>query len=341
MQKFYQLKLFDNDWTEVKTLNPRTEFGAKKFSAIINGWVSDMEFCFDVAIDDTTVTWWQFIKVIEYDENNKSGKTVYTWYVERITRKLSKKGVSICAECVGLFSIMKRVFYKDTWSREHTQTDDPWNIISDIVSAFNSAYGWSWLSVGSIDTYWSNISISFDNRSCADALKDVHETVQDWWYYYVAGDGKVYFKQNPTTATYKLKMWPEIEGMEVIEKYNIVNTARVEYSWWSEETDTDATSVTNYGLSEKKLTKTDIQNSATADQLAEQYVDANKDMIPEIIIDVVNRTDLEDMRPWQTVTVYNSAYSVTDKQINKVVYNEKKVTLHLWSFESFGSVFLS
>jgi hypothetical protein len=88
------------------------------------------------------------------------------------------------------------------------------------------------------------------------------------------------------------------------------------------------------------LTRSDIQNSATADQLAEQYVDANKSMIPEIIIDVVNRSDLENMRPGQTVTVYNSVYSVTDKQINKVVYNEKKVTLHLGSFESFGGAFL-
>lgn len=341
MEKFYQLKLFDNDWTEVKTLNPRLEFAKKKFSAIINGGVSDMQFCFDVSIDDTTVSWWQFIKVIEFDENNKSWKTIYTWYIERITRVINERGAYVCIDCIGLFALMNRVIYRDTWNRTHTQTDDPGTIVTDIVSAFNTAYGWSWLSVGSIDSYWSSVSIAFDNRSCADAIKDVYETVQNRWYFYIAGDGQVYLKQNPTTATYKLKMWPEIESMEIIEKYDIVNTVWVEYSWWSEETDTDATSVTNYWLSEEKLTRSDIQNSATADQLAEQYVDAHKDMIPEIVIDVVNRTDMEDMRPGQTVSVYNSSYTVTNKQINKVVYNEKKVTLHLGSFESFGSVFLS
>lgn len=341
MDKFYQLKLFDNDGTEVKTLNPRTEFGDKKFSSIINGWASNMEFCFDVSIDDTTVSGWQFIKVIQYDENNKSGTTIYIGYVERIRRILTNKGEYVCIECIGLYALMKRVIYKASSNRVHTKTDDPWDIVSDIVSAFNTAYGWSWLSVWSIDTYWSNVSIEFDNRSCADAIKDVRETVQNRGYFYIAGDGQVYFKQNPSTSTYKLKMWPEIERMEITEKYNIVNTVWVEYTWWSEETDTDSTSITNYWLSEEKLTRADIQNSATADQLAEQYVDANKDMIPEIIIDVVNRTDLENMRPWQLVTVYNSAYGVTDKQINKVVYNEKKVTLYLESFESFGNEFLS
>lgn len=339
MDKFYQLKLYENDWTEVKTLNPRTEFAKKKFSAIINGGVSDMGFDFDVPIDDTTVTGWQFIKVIEFDDNNKSGKTIYTWIVERASRFLDKKGAYVSVECIGLFGLMKRAIYTSSWNRTHTQTDDPGNIISDIVSAFNTAYGGAWLSIGSVDTYWSNVTITFDNRSCADSLKDVWETVQNWWYFYVAGDGKVYFEQHPTSSSYNLKMWPEISKMEATEKYEIVNKIRVLYSWWWRTSDSDATSISTYWLSEITLSRTSL-DSWTATQLADQYINSHKDMIPEIKLEVVNRTDMEDMRPWQKVTVYNSEYDVTNKQINKVVYEEKKVILHLESFESFGSAFL-
>lgn len=341
MDKFYQLKLYENDWTYVKTLNPRLEFGEKTFSAIINGGVSNMEFCFDVAFSDTTVSIGQFIKVIEYDDNNKSWTTVYTWYAERITRKLTEKWAFVCVECIWLFALMTRVIYKDTGDRTHVKTDDPWDIISDIVSAFNSDYGWSWLSVWSIDIYWSNVSIAFNNRSCANSIKDVQDAVQSWWYFYVAGDWSVYFKQNPTTPSYLLKVWPEVTRMEVTEIGTVVNTVWVNYDWWPEATDSDATSISTYWLSEIRLDKTDLQDNSTATLYADQYITANKDFIPQIVIDVVNRDDLEQMRPGQTVTLYNSPYTVTNKQINKVVYSEKKVTLYLENFESFWGQFLS
>jgi hypothetical protein len=79
--------------------------------------------------------------VIEYDDDNKSGTTIYTGYIQRIRRILTEKGAYICADCIGLFALMKRVIYKASSNRLHTKTDDPGNIVSNIVSAFNTAYG--------------------------------------------------------------------------------------------------------------------------------------------------------------------------------------------------------
>ncbi len=186
-----------------------------------------------------------------------------------------------------------------------------------------------------IDELWIRLVIDFDHTNCLDAIKNVVELTDS--YFYVKEDWTVIF--NPTVTNHMLTAGKDVQSIDIVEDASeIVNKIMVEYDWWTYVA-TDSTSITDYGLFEKKYSKSDLKDLASATLFGDEEL-INKAPKQKVTLTLNNRYILESINPWDTIRVRNMDYYIINVQVKNIVYNVDTLIVYLDDFDSIGKVFL-
>lgn len=342
MEKNYQIKVYEYDWTFKRTISPSLILSSIYFDSQMNGGQWQFKLKLNLPISNTRFAMSDFIKITCFDDDHIAWRLIYTWYISRIERNLSSDGEYIEMVCLWLYSFMSRLFFKSWSDYVFNKNQDVWTTIGDVIDYFNSVYTANRISKTNVATYWTVVSIDFSYKKCIDALKDMQKITSDF-YFYVWPDGNVTYKARLTAETnHRLKVENHIEEIQIEEQVeNVVNTLFVQYGvdvGWPYE---DATSKTTYGNIEGYQRPSGITDVAGAWVFGNQYIADNKDEKKQIVVTVNNKYDLESIKPWHTVTLLNTEYQISNLEIQKVAYYFDRAVLFLNKYETFAETILS
>lgn len=337
--KNIEIKVYNLDGTFQETLKSNDNLSDFSYSWAINEWQGECEIELNRAFSDTSIIHGDVIRVYLFDDFNYVAwwQLIYTWVVNRITRKFTRGIETVSISALWLWMLLVQVYFY-SWGYTFSVNQDPAITIKAIIDYFNTKYTGNWLSYseGLVETYGSNINISFDYTKCFTAIKNLVETTQ--WYWIIKPNWQVQFTQKPVAITHKFTINKDIEEITVSEDgEKIVNKY---FLAWNSGTNsgTDATSESTYGLRELKAENAWIWNSGSADIAIASYIAKNKDPKKKTSLIVNKNYDfngtIDTIKPWDTVKVLNFNYTIDNLQIAKIDYTFDKVKIELEEFET-------
>lgn len=355
-QNDFLIKHYDinNDFVDVidsKIIKNEISFTAQK-----NWWQWQLRLVLNLWFVYNNFNHGEYIKVYVANTFNPSGYLLYTWYIHWINL-LYDWQETIELSIFGLCSLMNDVLYKNAGNLEFDQTDDPADILTDVITIHNAEYP-GILQVWDINAYWTSISYHVSKQSCFDVVRAITEISEDF-YWYVDQTGSLNFKEIGDTE-HRFIYGQEVESLTQNQDATIYNKLYLEYDWWS-HTYTDAASIALYGVKEVSISDTSIKNLTTADSFAASYFVDNAYTSNEVSF-VVNtlyeqwpqypfREDarlwddielwlesvigsFETVKPWQVVRIQNIDTTIVG-QVEKITYWRQKMQISLNKFDNF------
>ena len=315
------------------------------FSASINGWQWQMKVSLAIPFADVTFWLTDVVQVTCFDADNMNWRLIYSWYITKLQRNYSNNGESIDLICLWLYSMLNAMFFNNGWYI-FTENQAPDQTIKDIIDFFNLHYTANWFSYSAwnISAYWSDLNIKFDYTKCNEAMLNIQKATNNF-FFYIDQNGDVTYKTNTfATLDHKFTIWKDVETIDVDESVeNVFNKIMLKRSDASTERwpYQDAWSIATYGKRENLITASDIQDIASADIYWNTYIAKNKDWKKEIVLTINSNYDLESIRPWQFVSVYNTDFNMKQLQIQKINYMSEKVQIYLDQYTTFAQSVLS
>lgn len=349
----YQIKHYRN-WSYVKTINPDIIKSNVSFASNQNGGQGQMKLEISEAFINNDYEYNDIIKVYVFSETIKVWKLIYTWFIQEINQKATNSEV-IELWLIGVVWLLSGIMYRSWGTQKFTKNDTPINILTEILSSFNTTSNVDitlWDTIGTPD----NINIEFDHTYCSDAIKKVMEFID--WYWYVDQNQQLHIRQHE--VKHKLTYKKDIQSMDVRWDIGIYNRLHLFYNGADKQYD-DTASQTLYWIREKKITDTSIKNLASADQFAEEWLLQNAypqkktrivitdrfiwnwDLLILYDTDTLFDTDIlydyklwstENLEPWDWIRV-NNFFEVITGNIDRMTYNNWFLTIELDKSENF------
>lgn len=324
----FNYKVYWLDWAYKFTINEKTIKSDINFTANENSWQWQLRLLMDLNFENNQIINTDIIKIY------KETILIYTWIVQDVFRKINNNFEEIELPLLWLWTISTYILYQDTWNYSFNKNQDPSQTIKDIIDYINTVYTAGWLSYDtSIETYWTSVSIDFENDTCFKALKKCIEATD--FKLFIDKDWKVYFKSKPVNVIHKITVWKDIEQINLEEdSEKLVNKLILKRKSWTTNYE-NTTSQTNYWLKEKYLSKSDLADIWSANEFWNNYITENKDPKQKTKIILNKNYDLESIKILDTIKVLNFNYLIDNLQVVKYSYSVDKISLELETFDSF------
>lgn len=316
--KTYQIKTYNVDWSYKDTINPNDILNEISFTSNIDWWLWQLTIDTKYKIDELNYQWWEFVKVVLFDEYHKWWLQIYYWYISQIIRKVESSRETTSFVCLWVNSLLNNILFTN-WA----QTQTPSGMITDVLTYFQNSY--SCITAGSIDTTdTTSQNYNWTNQSCFDIIKAVAEW--SWSKFFVDGLGKLNFFK--TWSNHFLKLHYDVEEMTITDTIEeIVNEYQLARNGWTVQTYSDATSQTNFWKKMKYESNTEINSATTQDTFGNQYILDNKNPKQHMTITVNKNFPFENIKPWDKITVLNAWIDIFDKVVNKISYKPDQCVL--------------
>lgn len=356
MRKSFTVKIYDIDGTYRKTFNPNILMSEVAFSDKVGGGQGQCVLELNLPIDDfdegLSVDHMNVVKIYESDdENNPNPVLLYTGFVSQYVPFFRSGQEGVRLTCLGLVSFLSLGYFRSSGSYEFTVSDDPGEVIKDIIDHFNTLYPGAWLSHtgGNVTTVGTTVTYDFNKTKWVDAVKKMADFAEEDWWWRVAEDGQIHLKDRPATTTHVLTIGKDVDSGEIVKNNEkVINRYRL--TWGTAPPTTtiyeDTTSQAAYGVREKLETDSDIGNQPTADQQGNKTIADNKDPKVEAKITVNTRYNIESIKPGHTVIIRNTKKGSTtlpaDMLVTAIQYTPDGVTLTLENqIPSFADTFIA
>lgn len=355
-QNTFQVKHYDIDNAFIGVIPPEIIKNEISFTAQKNGGQGQLNLVLNLWFTNNNFVKYQYIRVYIVNDFHPSGYLIYSGYIDDVNQDYDGSE-SIELRILGLGSLLTDVLYKSSGNLEFTQSDDPADIIKDIIALHNTEYPWI-LSEWDIDNYGTVTSYNISKMYCFDVLKKVEESAENY-YWYIDQFGKLDFLPQ-WDVKHIFTYWKNIDNLHKGDKKTIRNKLYLYYDWGN-KTYTNAASIAKYKVREEVITDTTIDNVTTADAFAANYFAENADPEDQVDFvismlykaqsdmpfwdDIVDRDDttiwgewavgsFELIRPGQIVKINNIATSIIG-QVEKITYWIDKMTISLNKYDSF------
>ena len=318
--KTYQIKTYNLDWTFKDTINPNDILNEVAFTSNINGGVWQLTIETKYSITDNSYQWWEFVKVVLFDDYHKWWIQIYYWYISQIIKKVQSSRETTSFVCLWINSLLNNILFTNG-----SQTQTPSWMVSTILTYFQNYY--SCISAGSIDTSdTTSQNYNRQNQNCFEIIKSVCEWSGN--KFFVDGAWKLNFFK--TWSNHFLKLHYDIDEMTITDTIEeIVNEYKLARNGWTVQTYSDATSQSTYWRKEKYESKTDINSANTQNAFWNQYIADNKNPKEKMTIKLNTNFPFENIKPWDTITVLNAWIDISDKVINKISYKPDQCVLEI------------
>lgn len=295
------------------------------FDAYINWWVWKLDFDYHNSQDVFDI--WQIVTV-----NDDKWKLIYRWEIVEKKLLMSSTWDIRNIGCFGLQTKLRDILYTNG-----TVTDDPANIIKDIIWIYNATVVSELQrpTVWVID-YWSDISIEFDNDTLLSALNKVIENQENYIYFW--WDGSLVYKPYATNPVYNMNIWNEVSNVNLDHQWDsIINSVDVKYDWWTVTVE-DATSISTYGKRKRYVEDTQIKNSATAIIRWNAILQEYSEFKERTTATINNQFETENLTPWTMISIGNTKQDLDNKIIKRVTYSIYNVSIELEEYETIEKV---
>ena len=377
MDSNYIIKVFDKDSVFKRTVSWKNINGDIRFTSVINSWFSSMSLTIqnkrESVIKETvdtgggnyyqTAEYWSnigiehgdIIKIVDPNKNiatkvdtgggdfyvSVQDQPIYSWIVIEISHNILSNWESHNIEVIGIQSYLNYVLYTNWSSNSFTKNADPSDILKEIIDLvpYLSYTG------SSIETYWSSLSIEFDNLSCMESVKQVIDTTGRLISY--DADWVVYFYEEEASPTpdHKFALGREIvEVNDSLKSHELYNSIILHHknAWaWHDHLYEDLTSQSTYWVREKYIEKLSIENEDTADIFASAYFSRYAYPIQELSVSISNKYDISSVKVGDTVKI-NWYYNATKVYyIYKLDFTPSIIRLQLNEKQSLEKTLLS
>ena len=368
--KNYEFKVYWLDWTFKKTIDWEKVASDLSFTSNIN-WVQwQCNISLNYAIDD--ILWFSesdMIKIYVYDDLFPDWKLIFTWQIQIVEQNYVENQQSITLTCFWLWVLLNNLLFQSWWSRIFTKDQDPAQTVKDIIDYFNTIYTWSWLSYTwtSIIDFWSDINISFDNDSCFKSIKSIQKATESF-YFYIHNNWVIYYRANTDSNNTLHKATSQKNAQSIQIKNSIEDLANFWYiTYWSWDTSyNDSTSISTYWRVDNYQNQTDLGDIWSATTFITDYINENKNVSTETqivlnnsynfityspidswaeidtlwAIDYIWKTNqtIEDIKPWDRLTILNFPIDIIEKQVTRIRYSPTQLVINLENYLSLNKV---
>lgn len=346
----FVIKVYDKDFVFKRTI-PRSEVEWDiAFTSRLNYGFWDVVFKLygreetqdtdGTPIDNLWVEHWDVIKIIDPDQNvlvdhwtykSVDDVPIYTGLVGGISRVILERDEYHLVKCYGLQTIMNTTLYDNGAGTTFTKTDDPSDILTEILDLFPDHFSYTGVT---IPAYWTTVVVDFTNETCTSAVKKLLDITG--WKIRFDWDGTVYFFEQvgSPTVDHNLSFGFDVSSLLYEEdSTEIINDVTMQYDWGTEDAD-DATSISDYGTRKAYITQTEVKDATTAVEYANAYIAKHKDPRENIKIMVNNRYEFGTIFVGQVVNLRGDPVGVGTKYVEKVEFAGDHATLRLYEAES-------
>jgi len=352
MNNKFIYKIYTNSGTYIKSLSIRLPvqpsvtdtlvLNTPRIISEINGGQGEMRIDLDDSFDDfdegNSIALNNIIKLYEVDnDTNSKGKLLFTGIIQAPEPFLNgnKEGVTIIA--ISRIAELSKAHYKSSGNITFTKSGlTASELFEDILDHFNTVYTSTDINYtgGSVDATAIDINYDFDYIYWREAIDIALASAPDGYYYYIDPDGTAYFKDKPSTSTHTFITKRHIENLILNKSMEpIVNQL---FLTWASGTTTfsDATSIAKYGLCEKHISDTNINDTNTRDERGNSYISKHKDPLYRVKTLIINNSyDISSLKPGDTIKILGlkkgSSPLIDNLQIVRVEYNGTTASLIL------------
>ena len=220
MEKQYSISVHDKDWSKkwiIKSSWAKSELvSGISFTSSINSSQWEINLVLNRDYKDTSIIATDFIKIYIVDINFPTWKLIYTWIVEEINRNYKADENNLELIVRWFWSILNRKYY-NTGGAIFTKTDTASNIIKEIISNFNTQFGYTWINDSLVETTVWNITIEIDNTTSFDSMNLVIEQNTDY-YFYIDSTWNVIFKlKDDSIISHKFTAKKDLQNLDINE----------------------------------------------------------------------------------------------------------------------------
>lgn len=355
----YTIKTFSKSWVYKKTINPDIIQNDISFSSSIDWGLWEIVLLLKLEITNTDFTQGDQIKVW------KEKTLIYGGFIDSVgLRATNNEEIELRA--TWYFSLFSRNYYEEGGDYTITKTDDPSEIIKDIVSFFNTKYD---VLTSDTETVGTTATIETEYTDLLSMIKNL-KWLSENYFWYVDESWNFKFKEKANDAQNKLTFAKDIFSLDSTEdSTKIVNRLFLERKDGTVSIYNDTASQNAYGVREKYIKITTIDDLSSANIYGNEYISENKDPLRtmKLIIgswykytswaefddlwdqtfnDLDNQAfqdltfikDIENIQPGETVKIRNITKDFWTLLITKKVYTPHRISLTLDNYENFISL---
>lgn len=285
------------------------------------------------------------IDIYVYDRDEPNGALLYRGFLAGFSPVLDGDQEYIEITILGYTVELGLRILKDASGNTSLEyySEDPSNILKDIIDKYQADGGEINYSATSVDTTGNSVDYLFTCFTVKEALDKVLELTPYGWYWRVNPNGIIYLKEKSATADHKLYIGKHVIYMRPEKRiealrntlYFIGGIPPGEAQLYRKYT--RSSSVTTWGLKEEKYTDSRVTNTDTADVKADRFLDEKEE--PEIrttlrILDNNGENtnlgyDIESISPGDTISIENLKSSRKDLTYwDQMTWNQSN-----WDFE--------
>lgn len=196
----------------------------------------------------------------------------------------------------------------NTTTATYTLKDPTTEMIAPILDDYQLRGGRITRVSGSIQSTGLALTATFNTETILDALKKCLSLAPSGFYFYVdLGTGILYFKNTPTTATYKLIKGRHLNKIDLVMSIENVKNDVLFSGATTAGTNLfteyrDQESISNYGQRLERKSDNRVSVQGTADAIGDSFIDENKGEYYETTVTVLDTTmDTSLFRPGETI----------------------------------------
>ena len=332
--KSFFYKVFDNDNVFKFVLNSKDIKNRISITENINASQGELKLTLNKDLNYEGIELWNIIKVYLVDKNHKTPLLIYQGVCQTVIKKIDKL-IELEYSFLPITYLLQKVIYKSWSSKDFNKTDEPANIIKNIIDYFNDIYTQEFFSYDTTN-YGSNVNIDFKNANCFNALKTVLNNTN--FFLFTQWNWTVLFKPFWSVASH-IFLPREIKSFWYTETLDeLVNKRYLEYKLW-ETADEDTTSINNNWLREVFASKKDLWDIQTAEEENENYLNKYKNSQVKITNLVINDKYkyIENIHPWDIIEIKWYKKDFLNLQVHKIKYNIDNINITVWEIKTLAT----
>jgi hypothetical protein len=313
MIKSYSLKIYGFDGTYIKTIKSNQIMSDPKFNSKTKGGqgqcVIDLNLPFDDFDEGVSIKGMNVVKIFERDDIfNQTPVLIYTGFISQYKPFVNGSNEGVTLILLGLVSMLSYGFYRTGGGSDVVTvvSEDPADVLGEIIDHFNTIYPGGWLSHGSNNVaLGAVINYTFTKQKWLDSITQTFELAEGGRYFTIRENGELYYKDFPATPTHRLTIGDNIDVANILKNTEkIINRVVLQ---WASGTNTydDVPSQTDYGVREVFIKELAVGDLTTADNYAAGVLAQSKDPKIEAKMHINNRYNIESIHPGDTCSIFN------------------------------------
>ena len=323
MNKTFLYKIYDSSGNYIKTWDD--VISEPNFNWNINSGLGETTIRlarnFDNFGEESDVNLNNEVRIFCVDGDSPNGTRIYSGSITGYMPVLVENNEYVDVIAIGYVSDLENDILKDGSNTTVTySSQDPSNMITNIISKKAGK-----ITGGTINLTGTTITYSFNTSTHLQAIKRCRELAPAGWYFYIDANNQLYFKFKSTTADHKMVIGKHISQVKPEKRLENVKNVVLFVGNGIFKEYTRSGSISSYGRRVELIQDKRVTIEATADIMADSFLDDNESVEIRTNIRVMDNNinsnlgyDIESIKPGDMVQIkgFGTSYPETEYDIS-------------------------